>query len=173
MRYKFLTVIFSLWFLSGTVFANVFEHEQNLAFISDKLPALESITCKFRQEKVLPPSGAILKSSGDFVYEKNKGVTFYTTYPIKTVSSYTSKEYRQISSIINAISNKSYSKIEKEFRFFYTGEKENWHFGLLPKPDSAAYNYLKSVEIEGNSKKILKITILPVDLTKTTIWFGG
>ena len=116
-------------------------------------------------------SGMVLKSSGDFVFEKNKGVVFNTTYPIQSTTSYTSRDYRQINNVITAISNKSYSKLEKDFRFFYEGNEKNWDLALLPKVDSKAYNYLKSIEIIGNSSKISKIIILTCDKTQTTIWF--
>ena len=135
------------------------------------MPSLNNINCKFRQEKVIKSSNLILKSSGDFSFEKDKGVIFYTTYPIKSTSSYTSKEYKQINSIISAISNKSYSRLEREFKFFYEKNDANWTLGLIPKENTQVYNYLKSIEIVGNQKMITKMIILPVDLSKTTIWF--
>ena len=50
-------------------------------------------------------------------------------------------------------------------------DKGNTLEALLPKVDSKAYNYLKSIEIIGNSSKISKIIILTCDKTQTTIWF--
>ena len=41
----------------------------------------------------------------------------------------------------------------------------------MPKPNTQAYNYLKSIEIVGNQTMITKIVILPVDLNRTTVWF--
>ncbi len=149
--------------------AAVFDHEMKLEEISGKLPELESTKCKFRQEKIV--SGMVIKSSGDFEFEKDKGVIFSTTYPIQSTTSYTSKDYRQINSVITAISNKSYSKLEKDFRFFYEGDEKNWDFALMPKEDSKAYNYLKSIEITGAGSKITKINILTCDGTQTAIWF--
>lgn len=149
--------------------ANVFEHPQSLKNIT--IPSLNNINCKFRQEKVIKSSNLILKTSGDFSFEKDKGVIFYTTYPIKSTSSYTSKEYKQINSIISAILNKSYSRLEREFKFFYEKNDANWTLGLIPKENTQVYNYLKSIEIVGNQKMITKMIILPVDLSKTTIWF--
>ena len=146
---------------------NVFEHEQTLDYISKQIPPLNSVECKFRQEKQIPPSGIILKSSGDFKFEKDKGVTFYTTYPIKNTASYTSKEYKQINNVINAISAKSYSRLEKEFKFYYI----NKTLGLIPQKESPAYNHIKSIEIEFNGNMIVKMMILTADSTKTTIWF--
>lgn len=167
---KIFSFLLLLFLLSvQIVYAGVFDHEMKLEVISKKLPVLESTKCKFRQEKIM--SGMVLKSSGDFVFEKNKGVVFHTTYPIQSTTSYTSRDYRQINNVITAISNKSYSKLEKDFRFFYEGNKKSWDLALLPKVDSKAYNYLKSIEIIGNSSKISKIIILTCDKTQTTIWF--
>ena len=167
---RFLTILCLL--IMPAVCASVFEHPQNLATIAKLLPELSSINCKFRQEKTISSSHLILKSSGDFKFEKNKGVIFYTTYPIKSTSSYTSREYKQINSIISAITNKSYSRLERDFDFYYEGNSQNWTIGLLPKKNSQVYDYLKSIELAGNSKIITKIIILPVDLNKTTIWFN-
>ena len=165
---KIILLLFSFCIISSA-YANVFEHPQSLKNIT--IPSLNNINCKFRQEKVIKSSNLILKSSGDFSFEKDKGVIFYTTYPIKSTSSYTSKEYKQINSIISAISNKSYSRLERDFKFFYEKNNTNWTLGLMPQPNTQAYNYLKSIEIVGNQKMITKMTILPVDLNKTTIWF--
>ena len=165
---KIILLLFSFCIISLAQ-ANVFEHPQSLKNIT--IPSLNNINCKFRQEKVIKSSNLILKSSGDFSFEKDKGVIFYTTYPIKSTSSYTSKEYKQINSIISAISNKSYSRLEREFKFFYEKNDAIWTLGLIPKENTQVYNYLKSIEIVGNQKMITKMIILPVDLNKTTIWF--
>lgn len=165
---KIILLLFSFCIISSA-YANVFEHPQSLKNIT--MPSLNDINCKFKQEKVIKSSNIILKSSGDFSFEKNKGVVFYTTYPVKSVSSYTSKEYKQINSIISAISNKSYSRLERDFKFFYEKNDANWTLGLIPKENTQVYNYLKSIEIVGNQKMITKMIILPVDLNKTTIWF--
>lgn len=55
-------------------YANVFEHEAQLDKIVKELPELNSIKCKFRQEKQI--SNILLKSSGDFTFDKGKGVIF-------------------------------------------------------------------------------------------------
>ena len=78
---KILTFILSLFFIPA-VFAGLYDKEEPLNNISKKIPALNNISCKFRQEK--QTSNILLKSSGDFVFDKSKGVTFYTTYPIKS-----------------------------------------------------------------------------------------
>ena len=166
---RFLTILCLL--VMPAVCASVFEHPQNLSAFAKQLPELSSINCKFRQEKTISSSHLILKSSGDFKFEKDKGVIFYTTYPIKSTNSYSSSEYRQINSIISAISNKSYSRLERDFNFFYESEPAAWQLGLMPKKGTQVYNYLKSIEISVNREMITKIVILPVDLSKTTLWF--
>ena len=112
-----------LAFLITPVFA------QPVSEIAKQIPDFASISCKFRQEKEF--SGMVVKSSGDFVYKKNKGVTFYTTYPIKSTASYTTKEYRHINNVINAISNKNYSKLEKDFGFDFVKNSDNNSFVIV------------------------------------------
>ena len=165
---KFFVFLFLLIFMP-LANAAVFDHEMKLEEISKKLPELASTKCKFKQEKIM--SGMVLKSSGDFTFEKNKGVTFYTNYPIQSTTSYTSRDYRQINNVITAISSKSYAKLEKDFRFFYEGNEKTWTLALLPKTGSKAFDYLKSIEISGDGAKITKIIILACDKTQTTIWF--
>lgn len=166
VKKNFVTLV-SLFVLSSAN-ASVFEHEASLDKIANELPELKSIECKFIQEKQF--SNLVLKSSGDFTFEKGKGVIFYTTYPVKSVTSYTSREYRQINNVITAISNKSYSRLQKDFKFFFEKKEKGWTLALMPKQDTSAYNYLKSIEINGR-ENIDKIVILTCDKTKTTIWF--
>ncbi len=154
-----MRIFWVLIFIAAPVFA------QHLSEIASQIPQFESIRCKFKQEKQV--SGMVFKSSGDFVFEKDKGVTFYTTYPVKSTASYTTKEYRHINNVINAISNKNYSKLEKDFEFSF----DNQLLKLIPKPASQAYNHLKSLEITVGETKIDKIVILLCDGTKTSIWF--
>ena len=161
--------ILILLFLTSPVFAGLYDKEEPLNNISKKIPALNNISCKFRQEK--QASNIVLKSSGNFVFDKSKGVTFYTTYPIKSTTSYSTREYKQINNVITAISNKSYSRLEKDFKFYFQKENDIWTLALMPKQTSQAYNYLKTIEITGGVEKINKIMILTCDKTKTTIWF--
>ena len=161
--------ILILLFLTSPVFAGLYDKEEPLNNISKKIPALNNISCKFRQEK--QASNIVLKSSGNFVFDKSKGVTFYTTYPIKSTTSYSTREYKQINNVISAISNKSYSRLEKDFKFYFQKENDIWTLALMPKQTSQAYNYLKTIEITGEAEKINKIMILTCDKTKTTIWF--
>lgn len=166
---KFLGLIILLSAVSCiSVSGSVFEHPAKLENIADEIPRYENVSCKFTQEKTLPKSDIILKSAGNFKYEKDKGVTFYTIYPIKSTTSYTNKEYKHINNVISAITNKSYSKLEKDFQFYY---ESGWKLGLVPKKDSHAHSYLKSVEVEGNKDMITKIVILTVDSGKTSIKF--
>ena len=167
MNKKVLGIIFcSLAAIS--VQANVFDYPDKLENIAPKIPGYGSVSCKFVQERFLPKSDIMLKSSGNFKYEKDKGVTFYTIYPIKSTSSYTSREYKHINNVISAISNKSYSKLEKDFQFFY---EDGWKLGLVPKKESQTSKYLKSIEIEGNPDMITRIVIQTVDSGKTNISF--
>lgn len=166
---KKIFILILLLFLTSPVFAGLYDKEGSLNNISKNIPALNNISCKFRQEK--QTSNIVLKSSGDFVFDKAKGVTFYTTYPIKSTTSYSTREYRQINSVITAISNNSYSRLEKDFKFYFQKENDIWTLALMPKQTSQAYNYLKTIEITGGTEKINKIMILTCDKTRTTIWF--
>ena len=163
-----ITGIFLFGLITLQVQANVFDYPEKLEDIAPKIPEYNSVSCKFIQEKFLPKSDIMLKSSGDFKYEKDKGVTFYTIYPIKSTTSYTSREYKHINNVISAISNKSYSKLEKDFQFFY---EDGWKLGLMPKKNSQVHRYVKSIEVEGNLDMITKIVIQTVDSGKTSIQF--
>ena len=161
-------IVLVYMFFALPVCANVFDNETTLDKITKELPELHNVKCKFKQEKQI--SNMVLNSSGDFIFDCAKGVTFYTTYPVVSTTSYSSREYRQINSIITAISNKSYSGLEKNFKFYFDRNAKNWSLGLMPKSGTPAYNYLKSIEIVG-SENIDKIVILTYDKTKTTIRF--
>ncbi len=153
--------------------ADVFDHPQNLSAISSQIPEFNNIKCNFIQEKTIPNTTTKIKSSGNFVFDKNKGVTFNTTYPAVFTTSYTSSEYRQISDIFNAMSNKSYSKIEKIFKFYFYRVNNEWQLGFKPRTNSPAAKYLVSIEIHGqysNSKMMMIIKC--TNSTKTTIWFN-
>src|SRR5574344_1457320 len=171
MLKKIFITLSVLLSISTSAIANVFNYPQKLSYIAPQIPKMGSVFCKFSQEKYLPNSHIVLKSSGNFKFIKNKGVTFYTTYPIKSTTSYTNREYKQINNIIRAISSKSYSKLEKDFKFYFQKKSNNWDLGLIPKQNSNISQYLKSIEIEGNND-ISKIEIITKDLTKTTIKFS-
>lgn len=170
MKKLYLILLVFLISISAS-FANVFEHPQKLSTIINQLPQLNSTTRKFKQEKTIPNSEVILKSGGNFKFIKNKGVIFETTYPITSTSTYTTRNYKQINEIINAISTKSYGKIEKVFNFYYYGTQKNWTLGLVPKKSDKSAKYLKFIEIEGDNNDISKIVIASKNSTKTSIWF--
>ena len=69
----------------------------------------------------------------DFKFDKNEGIFFETTYPIKSTTSYSNKDNQQINDIILAISNKKYSKLDKMFDFYYEKKGLIWTWGLKPK----------------------------------------
>lgn len=150
--------------------AGVFDHPQKLSEIYPQLPEFKSVNCKFKQEKTLPNTTIPLISSGDFQFIKEKGIVFKTKYPIESTTSYNAAEFNQINDVINAISNKSFSKIENIFDFYFTKTGEDWTLGFIPKKSHQASKYLASVEIEGRND-ISKITIKMKNSTETTIRF--
>lgn len=168
---KFLILLFCQMIFTSFCYANVFEKPQNIEYIAKQIPKMGDINCKFKQEKYLPSSNIKLNSSGNFSFKKDVGITFYTTYPVKTTTTYSSSEYKQINSIISAITNKSYGKLKKEFNFFFEGISGNWNFGLKPKNNSSIKKYLSSIEIQG-SNYISKMVITTSDKVVTTIWFS-
>ena len=111
-----------------------------------------------------------LLSEGNFRFVKGEGVYFETLYPIKSTVSYTNKEYKQINDIILAISNKKYSKIDREFDFFLSKNEDVWELELKPKTGSRSEKYLETLNIEGE-KYINKIIITAKDGSRTTQWF--
>lgn len=171
MYKKIIKLVFFFIICSQAVFANVFNHPQKLAVIANNLPELNNISCKFQQEKTFNNSNVKIYSSGDFNFIKNKGITFHTTYPTDFVTSYNSSEYKQINDIINAISTKSYSKIEKVFQFYFENTNNTWCLGLIPKQNHQCAKYLSSIEIQG-AQYIKKIVITTKNSGKTTIRFN-
>lgn len=156
--------------ISSFSFAGLYDNTANLQDISNKLPKLSSIKCKFKQEKHLQNIQKPIISTGDFEFIENKGVYFYTKYPIESSADYTNEKYKQINDIIKAISNKKYSQLEREFDFYYEGNISNWSLGLKPKKNSKAYDYIASITIFGTSY-INKIAINQTNGNKTDIWF--
>ena len=168
-KFSLIALIFML--LVCPALANVYEHPANLESISTKIPKIGSIKCKFRQEKYLQNISKPLVSSGDFEFVENVGVYFNTTYPIQSKTDYTNKNYKQINDIIKAISTKKYSKLEKEFNFYYEENTNGWSMGLEPKKNSNAYNYISSITIDGMGGYINKIDIQQTNGNKTVLWF--
>ena len=105
--WKFISIfIISIYCFITPVFADVYDYPVSLRNIADQIPEMQSIKCKFKQEKTMPNISKPLISSGDFEFVKNKGVYFNTTYPIKSSVDYTNKNYKQVNDIVNAISAK-------------------------------------------------------------------
>lgn len=167
MLNRFL-ILLAFLILPQIALADVFSSPKSLEYIVPNLPQFSSVNCRFKQEKRMP-NNVVLKSSGKFSFDRKAGVVFNTQEPIKAVNAYTSKDYNQINDIINAISNKKYSKLEHQFDFFYVNSTP-WQFGLKPKKNSQTAKYLKSIEIYGTNK-ISKIVVTTNNSVKTTIWF--
>ena len=149
---------------------DVYNHPATLEQISNQIPEMKSVKCKFKQEKHLQNIQKPLVSGGDFEFLENKGVYFHTKYPVESTVDYTNKNYKQINDIVKAISTKKYSKLEKEFDFYYQGKLENWALGMKPKKTSGAYNYISDITING-SDYINKLDITQTNGNKTVIWF--
>jgi len=168
---KFFCLLFIIFLLfCNSAFAEVYEHPATLEVIVKTIPEPGNIKCKFKQEKSLQNLEKPLVSGGEFEFIKNKGVVFHTTYPINSTVDYTNKNYKQINDIVNAISTKKYSKLEKDFNFYYANEAENWILGMKPKKNSAANDYITAITISG-SDIIKRINILQTNGNETTIWF--
>ena len=163
------TAIIFLLFCNPT-FADVFEHPATLNNISNQIPKMGSIQCKYKQEKYLQNISKPIVSAGDFKFVENEGVYFYATYPIKSTVDYTNKNYKEINDIVRAISTKKFSRLEKEFDFFYTNKSNQWTLGMKPKKSSAAANYISSITISGEDY-IRQINIKQTNGNKTAIWF--
>lgn len=167
---KFSVIILLLLLFSTVAFADVYNHPSKLSNILDKIPKMNSIKCKFRQEKFMQNISKPLISSGDFEFVENKGVYFYTKYPVQSTVDYTNKNYRQINDIVKAISTKRYSKLEKKFNFYFEEKSNIWTLGMKPKKNSNAYNYISSITIDGTNY-IHKIQIQQTNGNKTVLWF--
>lgn len=167
-KYSFIIILALL--LSAPVKAQVYDYPAKLEYISKIIPKIGSTKCKFKQEKYLKNISSPLVSGGDFEFVENKGVYFYTRYPFQSTIDYTNKNYRQINDIINAISSKKYSKLEREFQFYFEGNSANWSLGMKPKKNSNAYNYISYITVNG-SDIISMINIQQTNGNKTIIWF--
>lgn len=168
---KFFTLLIAALILfCNPSFADVYAHPATLEQISKSIPTPQNIKCKFRQEKKLINIEKPLVSGGEFEFIQGEGVFFHTTYPIETTFNYTNQNYKQINDILKAISNKKYSKLEKDFKFFYLKEAENWTLGMKPKKTSSANDFINSISISGNDF-INQIQILQTNGNETTIWF--
>ena len=167
MRNIFLILLLALFVFP--INAEVYEHKTTLKNVLLKIPELESIKCKFRQEKTLKNIQKPLISNGNFEFKKGEGVFFETVYPVKSNINYTNQNYKQINDIIGAISEKKYSKLEKEFDFYFEENNSDWILGLKPK-DKNISEFLSEITIEGQDY-IKKIEINQTNGNETKLWF--
>ena len=167
---KFSLIIAIFFIFCNPVFSNVYDNPTDLENISEYLPKMKSIRCKFKQEKYFKNIQKPIVSNGDFEFIENKGVYFHTTYPVETYVDYTNKNYKQINDIIKAISAKKYSRLEKEFNFYYLQKNDNWILGMKPKKESSASNYILNITVSGIDY-ISKIEISQTNGNKTLLWF--
>lgn len=170
----FLILVFTFVLTSVSVYADsVFNHNVSAKYVAENLPAFSDSSCKFTQEKSMRnnSTGEIkLKSGGNFKFEKDKGVTFETLYPVKSVSSYTSAQNKQVSSIIKAIANKNYTYLERNFDIYF--QKNNakvWELALKPKKDNKASAQLKSITIKG--QRVIEYMVIDTLNSKTSIHY--
>lgn len=151
--------------------ANLFENPANIEDFIEMLPEMKTVSCKFEQKKYLSNIEKPIISSGNFKFIEKEGVYFETLKPIKTTVSYTNKDYKQINDIILAISKKKYSKLNKDFDYYFAQKENTWQFGLKPKADSPSNNYIVSIAIEGTTN-IEKMKLQFKNGSSTTICFS-
>ena len=170
MFFNKIVILVLLFFISTCAYAaGIFDHPIAAKDVAEKLPELKSVECTFDQEKVF--NNRTLKSGGNFKFIKDKGVIFETLYPIKSVSSYTTDQNRQINDIIVGIANKNYSFINKNFNIFYMTNMEDWTLALKPKEKSPASSQLDNITIFGKIY-IKKIDIKTKNGSSTSINFN-
>ncbi|MBR6163179.1 hypothetical protein IKQ26_04755 [bacterium] len=166
MKFKTACCVFFFIAFLGTANAQKISSSE----LFNKLPEIEDRECSFKQEKILKNIQKPLVSNGNFKLVKGEGVYFETVYPIKSTVSYTNKEYKQINDIILAVSNRKYSRLDREFSLDYSKNKNVWTLKLEPREGSKAFKYLDFIELTG-SEKIDKTVIVTKDGSKTTQWF--
>ena len=168
---KIWKILIIINLLINTGFANnVFEYSADPKQIMDSIPEIKNITCKFTQEKTIPNSPAILKSGGNFSFQKEQGVIFETLYPVQITTTYNKNE--QINKIISDIARKNYSSLEKNFRFFFKKQDKNWELGLIPT-NSQIKQYLKRIYITGDDDiKAIRIDNIDESYTKIIFYKG-
>ena len=170
-KYKILFSILLILNLCGFALAgNVYNYPVNLEEITQHIPTMGNISCEFRQEKYLQNIAKPIISGGHFEFIENKGVIFHTTYPVNSTVDYTNKNYKQINDIVKAVATKKYSKLEKDFKFYFDRTATNWTLGMRPKPESEISNYISSITINGDDY-IRGIDIVQINGNKTVIWF--
>ena len=167
----FIFLCFVILFSQKAAADSVLNHKISAKLAAEKLPEFSDTACRFTQEKSVKNSSAgevVLKSGGNFKFEKAKGVTFETTYPLKSTTSYTTEQNRHVSSIVKALANKNYTYLEKNFDIYYlAGSNKSWELALKPKNDSKASAALKLISIKG--KKIIDNMVIDTTNSKTII----
>lgn len=167
---KYLAILlFLIIFQTNAYAADIFEYPAKAKEVAEKLPQLNSVTCTFNQEKTF--KNKTLKSGGNFKFEKDKGVTFETLYPVKSTSSYSTNQNKQINEVVTGVANKDYSFINKNFNLFYVEQSGEWTVALKPKDKSPAASQLESIIINGQTN-IKKISIKTLNGSSTSINFS-
>ena len=138
MKIKNILCIVFLLLVTGLVTLradadSIFNHKITAKEAAKNLPEFSDTSCKFSQDKIIKSSASecvTLKSKGNFKFEKDKGVTFETTYPVKSVTSYTSSQNKHVSAIVKALANKTTHILKKTLIFIFYKLKTN--SGNLP-----------------------------------------
>lgn len=164
-------MLFLLIIVPQISWANLYDRPAKIEDFIEILPEAKTVFCKFEQTKYLKNIERPIVSGGNFRFVENEGVYFETIYPIKATASYTNREYKQINDIILAISHKKYSKLNKDFDYFFDNNNQSWQLGLKPKEDCPASNYIVSVTVEGQ-EYIQKIILRFKNGSYTTICFS-
>ena len=170
----FLTLVLSLY-AHNVWAADIFKHPANAVEVSKQMPDFESTKCKFTQNKYMTASKINLVSGGNFQFIKNQGVSFETTYPIHSETSYTTANNKNINAIVKSIINKNFTYIEKNFEIYYMKlDNSKWIFALKPKVNSPLNRDLKNILINGetqNSYGIITKMVISTENNTTTISF--
>ncbi len=85
-----------------------FKHPANAVEVSKQMPDFESTKCKFTQNKYMTASKNKSCIRRKFSIYKNQGVSFETTYPIHSETSYTTANNKNINAIVKSIINKNF-----------------------------------------------------------------
>lgn len=155
--------------------ADVFNHPATAETAAAQMPEFESTKCKFKLNKYMTASKINLVSGGNFQFVKDEGVSFETTYPIHSETSYTTSNNKNINAIVKAIINKNFSYIEKNFEIYYMKlDTANWIFALKPKVNSPLNKDMKHLIVTGqtkNQKGIITKIVISTENNTTTISF--
>ena len=157
-RVFFGAVFFILiFFITNISFAqNVFDNKTTASAAANYIPRLKSANCKFSQIKKIPNVSPI-KSSGNFQFIEDKGVIFETTYPVKSITTYTNEQNKKINDIILSLSKGNYKFLDNNFDIYFI-KNQIWTLALKPKPSNNASKQLCNIIIKGNASYIEQIT---------------